>query len=295
MDDIVHCMYLHAADEGAHQVNIDTGQRFRRDEIHRDDAPPELLAQVFTIYVDVWVYNWAGIYTNQTHRNEDDVGPFYLWIKITHVCRFWHSVACATPSLWRFVVPCIPECMRGCLRRSHGVPLYILLREPLVFGVQHLIALQEHRGRIVSVDISYHLGDENMSRWADLFELALPSLKQIGIRHIQYAEQGVHAHRFLRRQRILAFLTRNSRYMERAVLAGFSPSYIDSIFRSQLKHLALAYSPPFVSMQSYDLLVSCLEESPSLESLVLDRAILPVPGSLSRQQPLKRTATLTNL
>ncbi|KAF9006155.1 hypothetical protein BDQ17DRAFT_1324919 [Cyathus striatus] len=75
--------------------------------------PPELLAKVFVMC--------AEGYFNHSNPMLRVKG----WIHITHVSRYWRTVACNAPNLWAYIIFHSPNWSKEMLRRSKMAPLFI--------------------------------------------------------------------------------------------------------------------------------------------------------------------------
>ncbi|KAF7790708.1 hypothetical protein EIP86_001664 [Pleurotus ostreatoroseus] len=85
--------------------------------------PPELLSTIFVAYAtsirEDYTLSWR------------DVQP-YLWVQVTHVCRYWRDVAIDCAVLWNWVVPASVACTQTILSRSRSAPLIINLNTQLL-------------------------------------------------------------------------------------------------------------------------------------------------------------------
>ncbi|KDQ51861.1 hypothetical protein JAAARDRAFT_210836 [Jaapia argillacea MUCL 33604] len=61
--------------------------------------PPEILSRIFVICTSNWDHSSDQL-RRQPHR--------YLWVKVTHVCRRWRTVALDCTSLWSYIPLNIP-------------------------------------------------------------------------------------------------------------------------------------------------------------------------------------------
>ncbi|KAJ3517652.1 hypothetical protein NMY22_g13917 [Coprinellus aureogranulatus] len=73
--------------------------------------PPEILANIFLAYS-------SSCLTGPEQ-------PRYPWIRVTHVCRHWRTVALDCSSMWSTIVSARPDLVDVLLQRSRGTPLSV--------------------------------------------------------------------------------------------------------------------------------------------------------------------------
>src|SRR6202035_1424883 len=81
--------------------------------------PPELLRMIFIACADPPFAEHEPSYwcTARSMR----------WIAITHVCRYWRSVALGYPDLWRRLYFFNPDATKEMIRRSKGANLEVII------------------------------------------------------------------------------------------------------------------------------------------------------------------------
>lgn len=91
--------------------------------------PPELLSAIFLAYA-------TSVREDYTHSWRE-VQP-YLWVQVTHVCRYWRDVALDCAVLWSWVVPVSEACTQAMLSRSRQAPLTVNLNTQLSYRTRPL-------------------------------------------------------------------------------------------------------------------------------------------------------------
>jgi F-box-like len=85
----------------------------------RVTLPPELLRMIFIAYADPPFEKYGPFYWYQSRSMR--------WIAITHVCRYWRSVALGYSDLWKRLHFFNPDATKEMIRRSKGANLEVII------------------------------------------------------------------------------------------------------------------------------------------------------------------------
>jgi len=138
------------------EATIRTLKRRRNAVSFVSRLPPEVLSNVFRL-------------TRTIMQLQDSDRQYSLaWIRVTHVCWHWRTVAINCPDLWnRVVIPLEQGWLEEILRRSKKTPLFIIADVRLFprDGVQEFRTLWLHISRVRELDVST-LGTFGSSTWS---------------------------------------------------------------------------------------------------------------------------------
>src|SRR5277367_1522037 len=81
--------------------------------------PPELLSMIFIACADP-----PSGTLNSSHWS---LPAKMQWIAVTHVCRYWRSVALGCTDLWRRLFVFNPDVTKEMIRRSKGANLEVII------------------------------------------------------------------------------------------------------------------------------------------------------------------------
>jgi len=90
------------------------------------DLPPEVLSEIF-LYT-------AAVDSEDTYSTLWSTWTSYGWIRVSHVCKHWRSVALSCPALWCNLTMTRREWTTELLARSKKAPLYVTMTSPVVAG-----------------------------------------------------------------------------------------------------------------------------------------------------------------
>lgn len=216
------------------------------------DLFPELLAKCFIHTRDLYI----------------GTAKPYTWLRIMQVCRYWHDIALAYPTLWSYInltkIP--PSIGESLLRQSGAAPLTIKLTRPLyVYPVQDLlddenrvdsVLSQVHRVQDLCLQLPHAVIDKLIKRSFD--SLRAPLLRSLSITRVSIdSEDGPLPFSLELPTPTLTFLD----------LCDFSYHHISPLFQLNLRHLDI--NPPMYP--SLDVLLGHLQCMPRLEFLALWR------------------------
>ena len=144
--------------------------------------PAEILTRIFDIHVHDTLQRFDKSPSQSTLACARDCSP-YSWIRISHVCQHWRSLALSTPLLWStIIVTRQTECMQAMLERSQHVPLHIraigpgacYISRPVPLKSLRLVLTAMHRVRTLDLAINWWVHDE----LAVLLQQPAPLLRQ---------------------------------------------------------------------------------------------------------------------
>ncbi|GBE86683.1 hypothetical protein SCP_0905630 [Sparassis crispa] len=193
----------------------------------------------------------------------------YSWIKVSHVCRRWRSVALECPRFWSHIVLTSPKCVKELLSRSRGAMLSVMAD----------VSTGDVRGKTDALTLLF----ENFSRIQQL-RLIIPQSSLQNIMELMtgpapvlhtfiITQAGPHTHH-LPETRYPAFLyhdeTRRLQHFE--IRGHIATGWSLPMFPHSLRHLHLSRGDVVPPSPMSDVL-KILETTPLLETLKLERVV----------------------
>lgn len=260
--------------------------------IHR--LPPELLIRVFEILESL-----ISI-VPQYIRNQDlsslwvypGYPPIYAWISCTHVCRRWRHTVLAAPTLWRRVIPFVPEWTREMIRRAADIPLCISLLPyqytPPISSESYQILLNHipRAGQLLMFDSDFLPTCESY---------AAPFLHTLNVSGSPSpaAHEQLLARMSKSPDASLLFTKDGLSSLTHLVIETTTPLLLWHLLRPTLQHLRADYLNPIPSLSAW---ISALVDLPNLRSLSLptlwldrDTKHIPMWGPAGMDAPPKIT------
>ncbi|TFY67014.1 hypothetical protein EVG20_g4092 [Dentipellis fragilis] len=211
------------------------------------------------------------------------------WIRVTHVCHHWRTIALETPTLWADVVVNLRRgAIEDMLRRAGGAPLVVRDFNPTESARQDVEALASHMSHIRVLDVT-----------GDRHDLLVPLLDQISASATQL--EVLRLRTVISTHLVLAGgLHPSTRpilrhlFLENTLLDWNSLRQLSSLVSLELIDSYFIRRP---SEPTYRLtmskLISILAAMPRLESLTL-RCCLP-PSAADADDPTRTRAILHHL
>ncbi|KAI0356082.1 hypothetical protein OH77DRAFT_288011 [Trametes cingulata] len=160
--------------------------------IHR--LPDEILVEIFVFYGKARTSQGRAPLWMRPEDNEDGLsyGPWgagYLWIPLMRVCRFWRTLALATPRLWQVVDVwgSSTRWMELALVRSRSAPLQLFLHKlegaraavPLILPHVHRLERLLLPPLDATIKGSYLRNSPDLSPFLPLVQTSMPTLVEL--------------------------------------------------------------------------------------------------------------------
>ncbi|TFY56276.1 hypothetical protein EVG20_g8990 [Dentipellis fragilis] len=258
--------------------------------------PPELLTLIFSFVRDCFLHRSRPVPHLQSHTD-----PLLAieWVKVTHVCRQWRTVALENPDLWSHIILGSDWTAEN-FRRSQRVPLTIdhsfpsdVERERYGNG---MYAYNEDMGNLRQ-EIAHHrshlrqltLSGNSIDFWRILGSLRGPAplLERLDLRNTGYSEDDV--------PRFPECLNTFAPHLRFLRLAGWEASWVGLTFKT-LVHLEVeALVVPDAMAGDLGDFLGALEKMPCLEVLKLYTVLQSPPSTVTPDSVLGPIVTLPRL
>ncbi|KDQ63102.1 hypothetical protein JAAARDRAFT_366821 [Jaapia argillacea MUCL 33604] len=246
-------------------LGVVRGLRSRRN-VHAPVSrlPPELLTRIFSelCWTDQSSFPNSSYHIRQEPRR-------YFWIKVTHVCRLWRSVAIECASLWSRIPFFFPKWIPEMLSRSRGVQLVVEQIPRSEVGNLGVVLQQLERIRVLTMDAVSHAELQLIS---DQVQTPVaPCLESLSISSLDLNRDDPSP--FLNLFRLSTPRLKTLR------LSAFPVSWDSQLIRSNsLTSLAIQSLRP---QSTLDQMLDVLRHTPNLTSFILVKSLTKLPDGLT--------------
>ena len=188
------------------------------------------------------------------------------WLRVTHVCRHWRSIAMASGSLWSNINFVTPELANAMLERSRSAPLSVQLFYNSPKFTNTLARILAQVGRIQSANLTGLMEKKVLSK----FSKAAPILEDLVLQFAGYKPTNLP----------IDFLQEGAPKLRRLVVEGFGIlQWVRFPLFPSLTHLRLRSSNWGETRPPAKAFLEHLKQMPHLRTLDLV-AFLPYPNQL---------------
>jgi hypothetical protein len=136
--------------------------------------PPEILVQVFTVFIN----------RGSSEFSSGDM----TWMRLAKVCRHWHSLIMGTPTLWSFLLFNNVKLTAEMLRRSRSSPLVVKAEYPDSLEAVELALSHLSRVRVLHLNGS----DEYFCRLFTFMNRPAPLLESFSLHRSPWCSESIN-------------------------------------------------------------------------------------------------------